>query len=330
MAGLALGGGYGPLCGVAGLALDTLLGAELVLADASIVTTDGEHQPELFWALRGGGGNFGVVTSMRFRLQPHRTVLAGSVLFPFSQAAEVLTGHAELVAQAPCALTVQTGIISSPDGTPVVFANPTWASERREGERWLERVGRLGAPIMSMVAPTPNAEPLRGDQLFAADGRRYAVRTRWLAALTAEAVSALIATASERTSPLSAISIHHFHGAATRVSVGDTAFGIRNEHFMVELIASWRAGDDARHRTWADAAAERLRPHALPGGYANLLAVDHHEQIAHAFGPNAERPPPSRRRSTRSTCSPRFRCQQRARPPRSSPPPAKADPHNGA
>jgi FAD/FMN-containing dehydrogenase len=86
MAGLTLGGGYGPLCGVAGLALDTLLGAEVVLADGSIVTTDDAHEPELFWALRGGGGNFGVVTSMRLRLQPHPTVLAGTVLFPFSQA----------------------------------------------------------------------------------------------------------------------------------------------------------------------------------------------------------------------------------------------------
>jgi len=290
MAGLALGGGYGPLCGVAGLALDTLLGAEVVLADGTIVTTDAEHEPELFWALRGGGGNFGVVTSMRFRLQPHPTVLAGSVLFPFSQAAEVLTGHGELLAEAPDALTVQTGIISSPDGTPVVFVNPTWAGELREGESWIQRIERLGAPIMSMVGPVPYAEPLRrGDQLFAADGRRYAIRTRWLPALTAEAVSALIAAGQERTSPLSAISIHHFHGAATRVGVGDTTFGIRREHFMVELLASWREGDDNRHRTWADAAANRLRPHALPGGYANLLAADHHEQIANAYGPNAER-----------------------------------------
>jgi len=290
MAGLALGGGYGPLCGVAGLVLDTLLGAEVVLADGSIITTDAEHEPELFWALRGGGGNFGVVTSLRFRLQPHPTVLAGSVLFPFAQATEVLVGYGELVAGAPDALTIQTGVISSPDGTPVVFVNPTWAGELHEGERWIERVERLGAPIRSMVAPTPYAEPLRrGDQLFAADGRRYAMRTRWLAALTPEAVSALVAAARERTSPLSAINIHHFHGAATRVGVTDTAFGLRREHLMVELLACWREGDDAPHRDWADAATDRLRPYAVPGGYANLLADNDHEQIAHAYGPNADR-----------------------------------------
>jgi FAD/FMN-containing dehydrogenase len=290
VAGLTLGGGYGPLIGVAGLALDTLLGAELVLADGTIVVTDAEREPELFWALRGGGGNFGVVTSLRLRLQPHPTVLAGSVLFPFSQAAEVLAGYGELVAQAPDALTVQAGIIGSPDGAPVVFANPTWVGDLGEGGRWVHRIERLGTPIMSMVAPVPYAEPLRrGDELFTADGRRYAIRTRSLAALTAEAVAALVAAGQARTSALSAISLHHFHGAATRVGAGDTAFGIRREHFMVELIASWRSGDDARHRAWADAAAEQLRPHALPGGYPNLLGPDHHEQIAHAYGPNADR-----------------------------------------
>jgi FAD/FMN-containing dehydrogenase len=285
-----VGGGYGPLCGVAGLALDTLLGAEVVLADGRIVTTDAEHEPELFWALRGGGGNFGVVTSMRLRLQPYPRVLAGSLLFPFSQAAEVLAGYGELVAGAPDALTAQAGIISSPDGALMAFVNPTWAGDLGDGQRWVQRIERLGTPIASMVAPMPYAEPLRrGDELFAADGRRYAIRTRSLAALTADAVSACVAAGEARTSALSAISIHHFHGAATRVGVTDTAFGIRREHFMVELIASWPSGDGVRHRAWADAAAERLRPHALPGGYPNLLGPDHHEQIVHAYGPNADR-----------------------------------------
>jgi FAD/FMN-containing dehydrogenase len=135
VAGLTLGGGYGPLLGVAGLALDTMLGAEVVLADGSIVTTDAEHEPELFWALRGGGGNFGVVTSLRLRLQPYPTVLAGSVLFPFSQAAEVLAGFAELVAEAPDALTVSAGITSSPDGAPVVYRDMSVAPPENRGDQ---------------------------------------------------------------------------------------------------------------------------------------------------------------------------------------------------
>jgi Berberine and berberine like len=181
-------------------------------------------------------------------------------------------------------------MISSPDGAPAVFTNPTWAGDLGEGERWVRLIERLGTPIVSMVAPMPYAEPLRrGDELFAADGRRYAIRTRSLPALTAEAASALVAAGETRTSALSAISVHHFHGAATRVDVRDTAFGIRREHFMVELIASWPSGDGASHRSWADAAAERLRPLALPGGYANLLGPGHRQQIAHAYGRNADR-----------------------------------------
>jgi FAD/FMN-containing dehydrogenase len=290
VAGLTLGGGYGPLLGVAGLALDTLLGAEVVLADGNIVTTDAEHEPELFWALRGGGGNFGVVTSLRLRLQPYPTVLSGQVLFPFSQAAEVLAGYAELVADAPDPLTVPAGIVSSPDGAPVVYVAPIWVGDPGEGERWVRRIERLGAPITSMAAPVPYSGLLqRGDELFAADGRQYAIRTRSLAALTPGAISELVAAGAARTSALSLINMHHFHGAATRVGVRDTAFGIRREHFMVELIAAWREGDDVRHRAWADTAAGELRPHALPGGYPNLLGPDHHEQIAHAYGPNADR-----------------------------------------
>ncbi|WP_224372966.1 FAD-binding oxidoreductase [Hyalangium versicolor] len=290
MTGMTLGGGYGPLCGAAGLSLDNLLGAEIVLADGRVVTTDAQHEPELFWALRGGGGNFGVVTSMRLRLHPFTTVLAGSVLFPFGQARDVLGRYAELARTAPDALTMHLGVVSIPDNPPVVFVNPTWCGDDDEGLHWVARIEALGAPIMSRVERVPYAEPLRrNDQLFAADGRRYFIRTRNLSALTRDAVSALVTAGEARTSPLSTISIHHFHGTATRVAISDTAFGYRGEHFMVELIASWPTGDGTEHRRWADEAAELLRPHALPGGYPNLLGPEHSDQIADAYGPNTGR-----------------------------------------
>jgi FAD/FMN-containing dehydrogenase len=131
----------------------------------------------------------------------------------------------------------------------------------------------------------------RGDQMFARDGRHYAIRTRNLAGLTAEAVTVILTAGAARTSPLSAINLHHFHGAATRVAPTATAFGTRGEHFMAEIIASWLPANDDRtgHRQWADTTADHLGPYALPGGYANLLTTDHPEQLAHAYGPNAAR-----------------------------------------
>ena len=292
MAGLTLGGGYGPLCGVAGLAADNLLSADIVLADGTVVTAGDSSQPDLFWALRGGGGNFGAVTSMRVRLYPIPLVYGGTIVFPFTQAADVLTGFGELIESAPDDLTAQSGIISGPDGTPMLFINPTWAGPGGAGPGWIKEIENLGEPIMSSVGRTGYGEPLRrGDELFARDGRHYAIRTCNLARLTAETAAAIVTAGAARTSPFSAISLHHFHGAATRVPLPDTAFGIRQQHFMVEIVASWWPGnnDDGLHRQWADTSADRLRPFALPGGYPNLLTADRREQTAYAYGPNAGR-----------------------------------------
>lgn len=292
MAGLTLGGGYGPLCGVAGLAADNLLSADVILADGTLVTADEDNRPDLLWALRGGGGNFGVVTSLRIRLHPHPRVFTGTVLFSFAEAADVFAALGELLTSVPNQLTVQSGVISGPDGSPMVFVKPTWSGSPGAGAHWIKRIEDLGEPVMSRIAVTDYGEPLRqGDELFARDGRHYAIRTRNLAALAPETAAAIVTATTARTSPLSALSVHHFHGAATRVPVESTAFGVRQEHFMVEIIASWRQGDgDAgHHRRWADTTADMLAPFALPGGYANLLAAEHSDQAAHAYGPNAAR-----------------------------------------
>jgi FAD/FMN-containing dehydrogenase len=296
MAGLTMGGGYGPLNGVAGLAADNLLSAEVVLADGTVAAATESSEADLLWALRGGGGNFGVVTSMRVRLHPIPVVCTGQVIFPFGQARDVLTGFGELIAGAPDELTVQTGFLSAPDGTPVLFLLPTWSGASGDAAPWIKRLESLGTPLMSAVGPAEYGEPLRrGDEMFARDGRHYAIRTRNLAALTAGTVDALVTAAADRTSPLSAINLHHFHGAAARVPLPATAFGIRQPHFMAEILASWRpaAGQDADsaapHRQWAATAAEQLSPHALPGGYPSLLTTDEPERVEHAYGPNAAR-----------------------------------------
>jgi FAD/FMN-containing dehydrogenase len=291
MAGLTLGGGYGPLNGKVGLALDNLLGADVVLADGRLVTTDDTHEPELFWALRGGGGNFGVVTSMRVRLHPIPTVLAGFILFPWSQAADVLRSFADVQSDAPDELTVQCGVLSGPDGGPSLFLSPTWSGRPEEGEKAIDELQQLGTPLMAEVVPRSYGAMLGLFDAYVVNGHRYAIRTRPLAGLTPEVISALITAGATRTSPLSLIALHHFHGAATRVPPDATAFGIRRDHLTVEIVAAWepRSGQDARHRGWTDEVSASLEPHALPGGYPNLLGPDDHEQIAQAYGENATR-----------------------------------------
>lgn len=290
--GLTLGGGYGPLTPRYGLALDNLLGAEVVLADARLVYCDERENPDLFWALRGGGGNFGVVTSMRVRLHPVREVLAGMILFSWSEADALLRGYAEAIAGAPDELSVLAGVLSAPDGNPVVFLAPMWSGEIGLGEGFIARLRQLGTPIMEQVGPMTYRDWLGMFEAAAPVGRHYAAQTRSLAALSPDVISRLVVAGQQRSSPFSAIILHHFRGAATRIPLAATAFGLRREHFMFEIIAAWEpaAGDDGKsHIQWVRNVSEDLAPHALPGGYPNMLGPDEHEQTAHAYGNNLGR-----------------------------------------
>ena len=289
MTGLTLGGGYGPLNGRFGLALDNLLGAEVVLADGRIVFADATHEPELFWALRGGGGNFGVVTSMLVRLHPVNTLIGGLIVFPWPQAAAVWRGLREVLATAPDELTVQSGLLPGPDGQPTFFLAPAWSGDLAVGEHAIDALMKLGKPLATQVAPMTYAELLGLFDAHVVDGQHWAVRTRTLPGFTPEIIDALVEAGRTRTSPRTLIPIHHCHGASTRIRSDKTAFATRREHFMVEIVAGWSPGDGTAHRAWADAVSTALEPHALPGGYPNLLGPNDHEQIANAYGNNAIR-----------------------------------------
>jgi FAD/FMN-containing dehydrogenase len=293
VAGLTTGGGYGPLNGRFGLAVDNMVSAELVLADGQRVTTDAATEPDLFWALRGGGGNFGVVTCLQIRLHPAAELLAGWVMYPGDDAAAVLRRYAAFAASAPDALGVLTALMTGADGRPAVAFAPFWTGDRAEGERVLGALQALGTPQMTTVGPTTYGEMLGQFDAAWAAGRHYAVRTRWLRALTDDAVAVMIAAATRKTSPHTGVAIHHLHGAATRVARDATAFGVRGEHYMIEIIAAWEPdGDEAAadtHRRWADGLWEDLAPFAMPGGYANLLSPADREQAQHAYGGNEGR-----------------------------------------
>ena len=289
MAGLTLGGGYGPLNGRFGLALDNLLGAEVVLADGRIVIADATHEPELFWALRGGGGNFGVVTSMRVRLHPVHTLIGGLIVFPWSQAAAVWRGLRAVLATAPDELTVQSGLLPGADGQPNFFLAPAWSGELAVGERAVDVLAKLGKPLATQVARMTYVEMLGLFDAHVVDGMHWAVRTRTLPEFTPEIIDALVEAGRTRTSPRTLMPIHHCHGASTRIRSDETAFATRREHFMVEIVAGWPPGDGTAHRAWADAVSAALAPYALPGGYQNLLGPEDHEQIANAYGDNAIR-----------------------------------------
>ncbi|MBB5464211.1 hypothetical protein OKW30_006799 [Paraburkholderia sp. Clong3] len=291
MTGLVLGGGYGPLMTRFGLACDSLLSAEVVLPDGRIVVCDAERNADLFWALRGGGGNFGVVTAMRLRLYDPGTVLSGTIVFPLADARAVLARFADVASQAPANLFASAVLSPVPDGKPVVVFSMVWSGEVATGEAILARVGSVGTPLLVKAVPMPASSLLSLTDGKLAQGRGYEVATRWFDALGPATIDALVSAFEARTSPLTSIIIHHCHGAATDVAPEDTAFGMRKPHFTALIYATWTPErDDAEpHRAWAHRLNAALSPTALPGGYANLLPDTSAEQIACAYGPNAAR-----------------------------------------
>jgi hypothetical protein len=288
MAGLTLGGGYGPLLGSAGLAADNLLGADVVLADGQLVTTDDD--PELLWALRGGGGNFGVVTEMRIRTHADLGLVGGIILFPWHEAATVLARYAELIANAPDELTVLLELSVVPDVGPCLLAVPVWSGARQDADNTIAEVLRLGTPITSTVGPATQQDLLGQFDQAVPTGMHWDLRTRTIATLTPAIVDLVVRFAEARPGPRTGIGLRPFHGAATRIGADDTAFGLRARHIVVEISAGHHPHENAStYRKWVDDVRTALEPHALPGGYPNFLLPDQHDQVAHAYGTHAAR-----------------------------------------
>jgi hypothetical protein len=167
-----------------------------------------------------------------------------------------------------------------------------WSGEVIQGEEWIARLRQLGTPVMDRVGTITYLDWLGMFAAAAPVGRHYAAKNRSLAQLTPVVIAALVAGGQQRSSPFSGIIVHDFRGAATRVPLAATAFGLRKEHFMVEIIAAWEptAEDDGEHhREWARTVSNTLAPHALPGGYPNMLGPDDYEQTAQAYGANTGR-----------------------------------------
>jgi FAD/FMN-containing dehydrogenase len=293
MAGLTLGGGYGPLIGRFGLALDNLLAAEVVLADGRIVRAGHDGDEELIWALRGGGGNFGVVTAMRYRLHELPGIRSGVLLFPLAEARAVLEACVHIAAGAPDELTVQLGLVAGPGGVPAVMVVPTWCGLPEQGEARLAPFFQLGAPLAGAAEAMPCGGRLVMLDRYVVYGQRVHMETAWLASLDSSSIDVLVQAMANAVSPGCAIITHELRGAASRVPENATAFGLRRDHVLIEILASFpdRSDplDEPRHRLWARATRQALGAAALPGGYPNLLAGGDPERAAKSYGGNAAR-----------------------------------------
>ena len=284
IAGLTLGGGLGFLMGSYGLTCDNVVSADVVTADGSFKTVSEDSHPDLFWGIRGGGGNFAVVTSFEYRLHTVRTLLAGLVSYPIEQGRAALELFRDITATGPDELSCAFVMVTVPDGPRVAAIAACYNGPIEDGEVLVEPIRRLGPPLDDGIRPMTYPEVQRTFAEIPFGLYNY-WKGHFLVDMPDEAIDAAVRAFDTVTSDHSAILIEAPHGAVRRVPEDATAFGQRQARFNSSALAVWEGPDDpARHVRWVREYADAIAPYAS-GGYVNYLADDASgDDVASAYG----------------------------------------------
>lgn len=293
--GLALGGGIGHLMRAFGLSVDALRSCQVVTAEGRVVRASAEEHPDLFWAVRGGGGNFGVATDLTFALRPlGPTVLAGLVAWPAEEAPAVLAMLRDVIADAPDELGLMANLRLAPPlplfpehlhGRPIIGLVATWAGPVEDGEGVLAPIRAFGHPVLDAIAPKPYTLHQRFLDPAVPHGRHYYWRSHRLGPLTDDVIAVICEHIESISSPLSTVPIFSFGGAVGRVAADATAFAHRDASHDINVVASWlpeQAGEADRHRAWVRGFADALAPHSR-GVYVNFTSDDAQSRVREAY-----------------------------------------------
>ncbi len=324
VAGLTLGGGFGWTTRKFGLTVDNLISADVVTADAKLVRASEKENPDLFWALRGGGGNFGVVTSFEFKLHPlGPEVLSGLVVHPLEQAAELLPEFRRIADQAPDELTIWVVMRKAP---PLPFLPPEWhgkdvlvfaacySGDMKEGEKALKALRALGKPIVDVIAPHPfTAWQAAFDPLLTPGARNY-WKSHDFADLPDAAINVILNSVRQVPSPECEVFIAHVGGAMARVAANATAWPNRDAHFIMNVHTRWQdKAQDQACIAWARHLFEAAAPFASGSVYVNFMPDDENDRVEKAYGTNYRRLAEIKRRYDPANL---FRMNQNIRPAR--------------
>ena len=289
ISGLTLGGGLGWFMGKYGLTIDNLLSVEIVTADGRVLTASATSHADLFWGVRGGGGNFGIVTAFEFRMHAVGQVLAGKVVYPMTQAREVLRFYREYTSSAPDELTAYASLMTTSTGRPAIAINLCYCGPLDEGERAVSPVRKFGVPIVDLIRPKPYLKVVTSADAGAPDGRNYYQKANTLKHLSDEAIDTIADRGAACPSPFSQILIQHVHGAASRVSPTETAFALRDESYVMSIVAAWEDDQADLHKAWARAFWTAMQPFASKGVYVNFLGDEGEGRVQAAYGVNYDR-----------------------------------------
>ncbi len=293
IAGLTLGGGYGYLAGKHGLATDNLVAATVVTAEGKTVRASDSENPDLYWALRGGGGNFGVVSSLEYSLHPvGPTIMAGAIAWPMAQAHEVLRFYREFTASAGDELTCIAGVGHAPDGSgaKVAIIGAAYFGAMADGERVLRPIKEIGSPLFDMIQPTTYCDLNSIFDIAYPKGKLYYWKSNFLATLDDSVIDTMVATLERCPSKHSGVFLEHWHGAAARVPQDRTAFHHRHEGHNLLVLSQWYGAEaKGENVAWARETFGALEPSFSKSRYVNYLDQDDSADLAGPFGANYAR-----------------------------------------
>jgi FAD/FMN-containing dehydrogenase len=296
IAGLTVGGGFGYLTRKHGWTCDNLLSMEVVTADAQLLRVSADEHAELDWALRGGGGNFGIVTGFEYRLHPvGPQILGGAIAWRGEQALQVLDAWREFSARAPRELTSVGVLRIAPPapwlpkevhGQPIVAVFVCHSGDIDEGQRLLAPLRAIATPVADIVVPRPYTQMQSLLDATQPKGRRYYWKSHYLAGVERPLVEAAAAHAQRIVSPHSAILLFQIGGALNELPAGHSPAGNRDARYVLNITGSWeQPADDARNIAWARAAFDATRPFATGGTYVNFLTEEEGaDRVAAAYG----------------------------------------------
>ncbi len=283
--GLALGGGVGWLVRRYGPTCDNVRAFEVVTAAGETVTASAEANPDLFWALRGGGGNFGVVTAFEFTAHPVSTVIGGLIVHARADAGAVLRHYRDFMVDAPADLTAYAALVTTQDGLAATLVIPCWCGDPAEGERVIAPLRTARAPLLDTVARLPFPEMQQALDVAFPDGTRNYWKSTFITELSDAAIDVIVDHANRATSPLTATIVEFYGAPSGAVGSGDGAFGRRRAEFDIGFMAQWKdPAEDAGHIAWSRAAYAAMAPYASGAYLLNFLGDEGDETIRAAFG----------------------------------------------
>jgi FAD/FMN-containing dehydrogenase len=291
IAGLTLGAGWGHLHAKYGLALDNLVSVDVVTADGQLLTASADENPDLFWGVRGSGGNLGVVTSLQYRLHQVGPVLGGAVFYPVAKTREVLHFCREFATTLSDDLVIQGGALTLPDAGPVFAVAGCYSGPLDAGEKMLKPLRSFGPPIADIFDRISYTQMQRIFDPFFPPGRYTYTKSNFFRALSDEAIEAMASFAGTAPSPHTfAPFFEHWHGAATRVAPQDTAFPHRQYSFNLLLWSNWQnPADSERNVQWTRQCWEIMRPFLAGVSYGNYVSDEGDSVARAAYGPNYDR-----------------------------------------